>query len=103
MTETPNVNDQDNRQEFTIAQIARLKNRPPKTIGRWASRGVLVNGRTVKLGSRRLGGQRFVTLADWDRFAAACNGDAQAATETAPICPSREARIAAAERELASA
>lgn len=52
-----------------------LPNRPHRaTIWRWALQGIRHRGETIKLATIAVGGRRYTTKANIDRFLAACNG-----------------------------
>lgn len=75
------------------------KNVSPKTVGRWAQRGV----RGVKLESIQIGGRLMTTTAALNRFLAALNSAPTSGTSTTPAPRSPTARqkaSAAAAAEL---
>lgn len=83
----------------TLTEAARRENKAPSTIWRWALKGC----RGVKLETFLHGGTRCTTDPALRRFFDAING--ASSLSTSPIVPSgsRQAEIAAAERELADA
>ena len=42
-------------------------------VWRWAVQGLWIDGRVVKLRSRKVGGRRYTTLADIETFLTACD------------------------------
>lgn len=44
------------------------------TANRWWLNGIRRNGEVVKLATQQIGGRRYTTRADIDRFLAECNG-----------------------------
>ena len=49
---------------------------------RWTLRGLKRNGQLVVLKSKFIGGRRYTTLGDIERFLRACNGDVESPTVT---------------------
>lgn len=75
---------------FPLPEIRRrvpyLKNQHPKTFCRWALRGVLVNGKRVRLQHARAG-RRMLTTAAWLAAFFAAQGLTESSTTTAVAEP----------------
>lgn len=50
------------------------------TAWRWGQRGLLRNGKVIKLSTELIGGRRYTTRANIDRFLAECNGETTKST-----------------------
>lgn len=79
----------------TTTQLAKRVGRDPVTVWNWITRGVTVNGVTVKLAARRIGRQWAIAPDEYQQFLKACNPEAPVLPES----PAAERRRAAREVE----
>ena len=68
-----NLPEPDDR--LSVAAVANRLGRSPKSVRRWMRSGITVNGRSVRLASLKVGGERYTCPAWLAAFIAAQNPD----------------------------
>jgi len=66
----------------------------PSVLGRWADRGIVVNGQRVYLDTWRVGGQRMTTQDAVEKFLAALNSGSQTSNQEDKTASDRRSREA---------
>jgi hypothetical protein len=91
----------DPSDRLTLEEAAAIVGKSVKSVRRWARTGITVNGRTLRLGSIKVGSSRLTSRTGLEAFLAAQNPPDPNTATPIPTPAQRARAVEAAGRELA--